>query len=484
MSSDPEVGPTASDPEVGPWASDPDVGPSASDPDVGPSASAKTRLSGWGRTSPTVATLHRTAPDEIAALVKAAGSRGLIARGLGRSYGDAAQNAGGDVVELVHTADHLDLDRSTGCVSLSAGVSLDALMRALVPQGYFVPVTPGTRQVTVGGAIAADIHGKNHHVDGSFGHHVRWLELIDGTGTPRRLDPASTPAEFWGTVGGMGLTGVVTRAAVELRQVESSWMRVETERIPRLEALLEAMADDEAHTYSVAWVDLLAKGRSVGRSVLTRGEHADPSDVPRRQAGDPLAFAPRERLSAPAMPSGVAVNPMTIRAFNELWYRRAPRRRRTTIDPIESFFHPLDAVADWSRLYGRRGLVQYQFVVPTDADEALVRAVRLIVAAGHPSFLAVLKRFGPGNPGPLSFPIGGWTLALDVPATPSLAPLFDRLDALVADAGGRVYLAKDARARAHVVARMYPRLDEFREVRRRLDPNAVFRSDLSRRLGL
>jgi decaprenylphospho-beta-D-ribofuranose 2-oxidase len=447
-------------------------------------SSERRHLSGWGRTAPTVATLHRAASDEIAALVKSAGPRGLIARGFGRSYGDAAQNAGGDVVELGHTPDHLVLDRAADLVSVSAGVSLDALMRALLPHGYFVPVSPGTRQVTIGGAIAADIHGKNHHVDGSFGRHLRWLDLIDGTGTPRRLDPVSNPQEFWATAGGMGLTGVVTRAAVELRRVESSWMRVDTERIPRLEALLEAMADDDAHTYSVAWIDLLATGQSLGRSVLTRGEHADASDVPRRHATDPLAFAPRELLSAPPAPSGVAVNPMTMRAFNELWYRRAPRSRRTTIESIARFFHPLDAVGHWNALYGRRGLVQYQFVVPTDSDGALVQAVRLIAAAGQASFLAVLKRFGPGNPGPLSFPISGWTLALDLPATPSLAPLFDRLDALVADAGGRVYLAKDSRARADVVARMYPRLDEFRAIRGQLDPNNVFQSDLSRRLAL
>jgi decaprenylphospho-beta-D-ribofuranose 2-oxidase len=446
-------------------------------------SSERVAVAGWGRTAPTVATRHQPELDEIASLVKAAGDRGLIARGLGRSYGDAAQNAGGGVVELPRGPDLL-LDTSSDTVTVSAGVSLDALIRGLLPRGYFVPVSPGTRQVTVGGAIAADIHGKNHHVDGSFGQHVRWLDLVDGTGTPRRLDPASTPDEFWATTGGMGLTGVVVRACLGLRCVESSWMRVETERIGRLDELMAAMADDDAHTYSVAWIDLLATGRSLGRSVLTRGEHAAAAELRGRHRADVAAFRPRRALRAPTLPSGLAVNPVTVRAFNAAWYRRAPRRRRSSTESIASFFHPLDGVSDWNRLYGSRGLVQYQFAVPSGAEQSLSEAVQLIAAAGHASFLAVLKRFGPAAPGLLSFPIEGWTLALDLPATPTLAPLLDRLDVLVGDAAGRVYLAKDARARPAAIACMYPRLDEFRAVRRRLDPNGVFASDLSRRLDL
>jgi decaprenylphospho-beta-D-ribofuranose 2-oxidase len=476
----------SSEPDVGATASAPDVAPPASVHDVAPPASVRRQLSGWGHTAPTVATHHLAAPDEIATLVKSAGPRGLIARGLGRSYGDAAQNAGGEVVEFAHGADHLVLDRASNSASVAAGVSLDALMRALLPHGYFVPVSPGTRQVTVGGAIAADIHGKNHHVDGSFGRHVRWLELIDGTGAARRLDPVSTPDEFWATTGGMGLTGVITHAGIDLRPVESAWMRVETQRVRGLDELLDVMgdrSDDDGHTYSVAWIDLLATGRSMGRSVLTRGEHANVSDLPARHRADRLAFAPRRLLSAPALPSGIAVNPLTMRAFNEAWYRRAPRRRRT-LEPVAGFFHPLDAVDGWNRLYGRRGLLQYQFVVPTGAERVLAEAVAVVAETRQASFLAVLKRFGPGSAAPLSFPIAGWTLALDLPASPSLGGLLDRLDALVADAGGRIYLAKDSRARPDTIARMYPRLEAFRAIRRRLDPDGVFQSDLSRRLAL
>jgi decaprenylphospho-beta-D-ribofuranose 2-oxidase len=442
-------------------------------------------LTGWGGTAPTVAEHEFVDPAALAGIVKGVGRRGLVARGLGRSYGDAAQNAGGLVVEFPHTIDELRLDRDSGSVTVSAGVSLDALMRELLPHGYFVPVTPGTRFVTVGGAIAADIHGKNHHVDGSFGSHVRWLELIDGTGSLRHLDPETTPAEFWATVGGMGLTGIITRASLGLRSVETAWMSVDTQRVPNLDELMTRMAaDDDRHTYSVAWIDLLTSGRAMGRSVLTRGEHARRDDLPRRLRGRALEFAPGVRLSAPPMVPGRPVNPVTIRAFNEFWYRKAPRARSGQITSISGFFHPLDGVSGWNHLYGRRGFVQYQFVVPLAAHDVVRQAVRAISASGHASFLAVLKRFGDADPAPLSFPLRGWTLALDLPVADGLGTLLDDLDRVVLSAGGRLYLAKDARARPDDIAAMYPRSGDFLEVRRRLDPEGSFCSDLSRRLGL
>jgi decaprenylphospho-beta-D-ribofuranose 2-oxidase len=442
-------------------------------------------LSGWGRTAATSADVRSVDATTVADAIKSAGPRGVVARGLGRSYGDAAQNAGGLVVEFGHTVDEIRLDRDAGAVTVSAGVSLDTLMRELLPHGWFVPVTPGTRHVTVGGAIAADIHGKNHHVDGSFGQHVRWLELVDGTGSLRRLDPVDTPDDFWATLGGMGLTGVVTRASVALRPVATSWMRIDTERAGNLDALLAVMAGtDDSYTYSVAWVDLLATGRSMGRSVLTRGEHATTAELPARVQLDPLSFAPRERLTAPPWMPSAAMNPWSVRAFNEAWYRRAPAVRRDEIVPLAGFFHPLDSVRGWNRMYGSRGFVQYQLVVPEGAEAALREAVGRISSAGHASFLAVLKRFGEGDPAPLSFPLRGWTLALDLPVRTGLADLLDALDRIVLDAGGRLYLAKDSRARRADVATMYPRLAEFEAARDRLDPERVFRSDLSRRLGL
>jgi decaprenylphospho-beta-D-ribofuranose 2-oxidase len=299
------------------------------------------------------------------------------------------------------------------------------------------------------------------------------------------LTPEEGPELFWATVGGMGLTGVVTTATLRLKRVESAFIRVDTERVANLADLVATMrTSDEGHTYSVAWIDLLARGGATGRAVLTRGEHARVDELPDPARSTALEFDPSQRLRAPKWVPSRLMNHWSVKAFNEAWFRRAPGQRQGEIVPLASFFHPLDGVADWNRLYGRRGLVQYQFLVPPDADEALAEAVRQIAEAGFASFLAVLKRFGPGNPGLLSFPGEGWTLALDLPAEPSLGPLLDRLDALVLEAGGRLYLAKDARAQPATVRRMYPRLDEFREVRRRIDPRGVFSSDLARRLAL
>ena len=283
----------------------------------------------------------------------------------------------------------------------------------------------------------------------------------------------------------MGLTGIITRASLRLRPIESAWMRVDTQRVANLDELLAQMAeDDDNYTYSVAWIDLLATGSAMGRSVLTRGEHASYDEAPRRHRHQPLAFAPRTPLAAPPIVVGKPINALTIRAFNELWYRKAPRHRERQITSLAGFFHPLDGVSGWNKLYGSAGFVQYQFVVPMDADDVVREAVGRISAAGFASFLAVLKRFGDADPAPLSFALRGWTLALDLPVSPGLGSLLDELDALVVAAGGRVYLAKDSRVRPVDLAAMYPRLEEFREVRRILDPSGVFCSDLARRLGL
>jgi decaprenylphospho-beta-D-ribofuranose 2-oxidase len=448
--------------------------------------SERVLLTGWGRTAPSSATVTHLVSDPaaVAEAVRRTSDRGLLARGMGRSYGDAAQNAGGDVLVL-DEAERLEIDPERRTAQVDAGVSLDSMIRELLPQGLFVPVTPGTRYVTVGGAIAADIHGKNHHVEGTFGRHVVEMTLVTADGQTRVLTPEGTPDLFWATVGGMGLTGVITSATLRLKPVETSYIRVDTDRTSNLDELVDLMRrTDQGYTYSVAWIDLLARGRSLGRAVLTRGEHATLEELPARARRHPLAFRAEPRLRAPAWFPGHVMNHWTVKAFNEVWFRKAPEVRRDELTHLSGFFHPLDGVADWNRLYGRRGLVQYQFVVPDDAEEALTEAVRMISDAGQASFLAVLKRFGPANPGMLSFPREGWTLALDLPADPELAPLLGRLDALVLEAGGRIYLAKDARARPETLRRMYPRVEEFREVRREVDPRGLFTSDLARRLAL
>ncbi len=445
------------------------------------------RLTGWGRTAPTTASVVPvTSYDDAVAAVTGAGPRGVLARGLGRAYGDAAQNAGGTVLDLTRLARVHAVDADAATVRCDAGASLDTLMRTLLPFGLWLPVVPGTRQVTVGGAIAADVHGKNHHVEGSFGSHLVSLDLLTADGFVWTLGPdGPDPDLFWATVGGMGLTGVVLGATIRCKRVDSAYFLVDTERTEDLSGLMDRLAeDDDKYTYSVAWFDSVATGKQLGRAVLTRGWSASYDDLPPKLRRDPLRFdAPQLPAVPDVFPSGL-LNRITAWAFNEVWYRKAPRQRYGEVQNITTFFHPLDVVADWNRVYGRRGFCQYQFVVPFGAEDAFVTAVHRIAGSGLVSCLNVLKRFGPGNASPLSFPAPGWTLAVDIPVGPGLDALFRSLDDLVLSAGGRVYLAKDARLDAETLRRMYPRLDDFLAVRRRADPAAVFGSDLSRRLSL
>jgi decaprenylphospho-beta-D-ribofuranose 2-oxidase len=446
-----------------------------------------TTVTGWGRTAPTAARLIRPRTyEEAAAAVRRCGARGGIPRGLGRAYGDAAQNAGGAVLDMTGLDRVHAVDADSGTVLCDAGVSLHRLMEVLLPLGWFVPVTPGTRYVTVGGAIGADIHGKNHHVSGSFSRHVTALELLTADGRIRTVS-RGTPL-FDATAGGMGLTGAILTATIRLQPVETSLMVVDTERASDLDDLMARLtATDHRYRYSVAWIDLLARGAATGRAVLTRGDHAPLEALPSgtRARRDPLAFRPFRLPAAPAcVPEGL-LSRTTVGLFNELWYRKAPRARTGCLQKISAFFHPLDGVPHWNRIYGRGGFVQYQFVVGYGREDALRRIVRRISRRRCPSFLAVLKRFGQADPGWLSFPVPGWTLALDIPAgLPGLGAFLDELDEEVAAAGGRVYLAKDSRLRPELLAVMYPRLDDFRALRAELDPRGVFASDLSRRLNL
>ena len=427
-------------------------------------------------------------PAEVEVTIKGVGDRGALVRGLGRSYGDAAQSGGGLVLRLASNLGSVVIDPSRSTAVVGAGVSIDELLGLIVPRGYFVPVTPGTRFVTIGGAIASDIHGKNHHVDGSIGSHIEALTIVLADASRVVTSPGQLPDLFWATIGGMGLTGVIIDATIRLLPIETSRMSVETIRIPDLDSLLTAMssADDDLARYSVAWIDPLAQGASIGRSVLTRGDHATLAQLDAKAAASPMAYGPRQLASIPPLvpPMGV-INHATVAAFNELWFRKAPKHRVDELQSIAAFFHPLDGVGAWNRVYGRRGMLQYQFVVPFGEEDAMRTIVERLSASGAASFLAVLKRFGASNDAPLSFPAPGWTLAVDIPAgSHGLGDLLHSLDRVVLDAGGRHYFAKDSHTTPEAIQRGYARLDEWKQIRHRYDPTGLWQSDLSRRLGL
>jgi decaprenylphospho-beta-D-ribofuranose 2-oxidase len=456
-----------------------------------PEAQPMVPLHGWGRAASTSS--HLTQIESIAGAVSALRSasqsgRGVVARGLGRSYGDAAQNAGGVALDLTKLNKVLAVDAESEppTVQVQAGVSLDALMKALLPFQLWVPVLPGTRQVTVGGAIAADVHGKNHHTQGSFGNHVASLDLLCADGEVRTLSPdGDTAPLFWATVGGMGLTGVVLGATLELQRVESAYFLVDTDRCTDLDDLMSKMsARDDAYTYSVAWFDAVTRGKHLGRGVLTRGNKARLQDLTPKLRRDPLQFVAPSLGTIPEIFPNRMVNKATAKAFSTGWYYKAPAHRVGELQNITEFFHPLDIVAEWNRIYGPHGFLQYQFVVPFGEEETFRRCLERIVASGHVSCLNVLKRFGEGNPAPLSFPMPGWTLTVDLPIEEGLDSLCNTLDELVVAAGGRVYLAKDSRLSAQTFRAMYPRLEEFLQIRRKVDPEGLFNSDLARRLQL
>ncbi|MCX5102850.1 MULTISPECIES: FAD-binding protein [unclassified Streptomyces] len=442
-------------------------------------------LTGWGRTAPTTAVRFRPRSyEEAAATVRGCGPRGSIARGLGRAHGDAAQNAGGSVLDMTALNRIRTVDAAAGLVVCDAGVSLHRLTEVLLPLGWFVPVTPTTRYVTVGGAVGADIHGHNQHISGSFSRHVQELELLSAEGEIRTVRPGT--ALFDATAGGLGLTGVILSATLRCHRVTSSWMSVDTERAVDLDDLLERLgAGDHRYRYSAAWIDLRASGRATGRSVLTRGEHVPRYALPARARRTPLSFRPGPLPAAPTLVPEALLGGAPAALLNEVRYRGAPRYRIGELQRLAAFFHPLDGLPHRNRIHGRAGSVRYQFAVGHGREETLRRTVHRISRRRWPATNAVLKRFGAGDPGWLSFPVPGWTLALDLPAAlPGLAGFLDSLDEEVAAAGGRVCLAKDSRLRPELLAAMYPRLADFRSLRAELDPAGAFRSDLSRRLSL
>jgi len=453
------------------------------------------RVFGWGRSlSSESDVIHVSSTDEVAQLLGRSYPRGITPRGLGRSYGDAAINSGGTVVKLEEgfcseqPRQLIEIDSDKGCARIGAGVSIEQMLRAFVPAGFFVPVTPGTRFVTLGGAIAADIHGKNHHRDGTFGQHVHSMTVLLSSGDIVDLDRTTNPDWFWATVGGMGLTGVVLDATIDLIPIATPQIEVTTTRCAHIDELFSLMSNEESdnrYRYSVAWVDMLAKKNAFGRGVLTRGDHSLVADEKSDTSDKRTAYDPKTRVAIPRVfPNGV-LNTATIRAFNELWFRKAPKDSTTALESITSFFHPLDGVRNWNYMYGSRGFLQYQCVVPIDSAPVITEIIAMMQKARLPTFLAVLKRMGKENPGMLSFPMEGWTLAVDIAVgSERIESALRDIDEVVIAAGGRHYLAKDAHMARSVLHRGYPRIKEWQVIQRQMDPAGLWTSDLARRLQL
>ena len=450
-----------------------------------PEPSVTQTLSGWGRFAPQACHVYRPEqPRLVEAILNRGGQQHYIARGLGRSYGDASVNEGGGVIDFTRLNRMMHFDAATSILECEAGVSLAEVLDAFVPRGYFLPVTPGTKYVTVGGAIANDVHGKNHHRDGTFGQSVIDLGLYTPRGELYLCSPEHHPDLFWATVGGIGLTGVILTARFRLQRIETAHILVDYYKARNLDDALATMeASDKDYQYSVAWVDCLARGGSLGRAILMRGNHASKSQLPARFAANPLTIRRNRQKNVPVNFPGFVLNPLNIRLFNAMYYGIHKTVDGQLVD-YDRFFYPLDGLLNWNRMYGRRGFVQYQATLPPESAGGLVKLLERLSATGRASFLGVLKCFGEKNPGLLSHPVKGYTLTLDIPNRSGLAAFLKELDAITLDYGGRLYFAKDAAASQEAIAAMYPGLRRFCEIKGWVDPDNRLSSSMSRRLGI
>ncbi|AZA10459.1 FAD-binding oxidoreductase [Corynebacterium gerontici] len=462
------------------------------------------KLTGWGRTAPTTAEVLAT--DDVEKLQEAVRrvaeqndgkpahlKRGVIARGMGRSYGDPAQNAGGLVVDMQPLNKIHSIDPDSALVDVDGGVTLDQLMKAALPYGLWVPVLPGTRQVTIGGAIGPDIHGKNHHSAGSFGDHVVSMELLVADGRVLHLEPEGSADDpdgslFWATVGGMGLTGIILRATIRMTKTETAYFIADGDLTGSLDETIEFHSDGSEHnyTYSSAWFDAISPEPKLGRAAISRGSLATLAQLEElnpKLAKDPLKFNAPQLVTVPDIFPSFTMNKLSMIAIGELWWLKSGTYRNQ-VQNLTQFYQPLDLIGEWNRGYGKRGFLQYQFVVPREAVEPFKDIVRDIQRSGHYSALNVFKLFGEGNKAPLSYPMPGWNVCVDFPIKPGLGDFLDDLDKRVMEFGGRLYLAKESRTSAENFHKMYPEMQSWLETRRKIDPTGVFASDMSRRLEL
>ena len=477
-----------------------------------------TAISGWGRYPLQSCELER--PERYADLRPTTDT--LIARGQGRSYGDASLNENGRVILTERINRMLELDTKLGILRAEAGVTLAEILPVIVKQGWFLPVTPGTKFVSLGGCVAADVHGKNHHHEGGFAEYVLGIELILADGTRKTCSVTENEDIFWATVGGMGLTGIIGEVTLQLIPIQTSQMMVSHHAADNLGQLFQLLQDPALDDrYSVAWIDCLATGDQLGRGIAMFGHHAsaaelgascslkaNPSQPPLDRGGadlalplsrgswrgfasnklseSPLQTKTRRTRSLPFDFPAWVLNPLTIGAFNKLYYYKESRKLTPFLADYDSYFYPLDAIGKWNRMYGKRGFVQYQCVVPDlTALEGITALLKELSGSRRASFLAVLKRLGAKGKGMLSFPMAGYTLALDLPIRDKgLFSLLDKLDKIVLQHGGRVYLAKDARLSAESFQAMYPRHEEWLKIKTEIDPQHRFSSSMSRRLNI
>ncbi|KMW59531.1 L-fuco-beta-pyranose dehydrogenase [Candidatus Rhodobacter oscarellae] len=424
---------------------------------------------GWGRVLKAEGQLAR--PEKRAGLTALLAEKQVPAIGNCRSYGDACLNSGGKAVDMTRLDRFLGFDETTGVLSVEAGITIGEVARVMAPKGWLPAVMPGTGFATVGGAIANDVHGKNHHGAGTFGQHVAGFTLVNHQGTAY-VTPDSDPDLFRATMGGLGQTGVIISADLQLARAKGDIVTVTERRAEDLDAFLALFEASDA-TYSVGWIDAKAQGDDLGRGILEEAE-----------TGAGLIPAPKPSKSVPMDAPSFALSSPVVKLFNAAYYRRVPARGRSVVKPIEEFFFPLDRIHDWNRLYGKRGFHQFQCVVPTGETEALREMLGRISDMGIASPLAVLKRLGAGRAGHMSFPMEGYTLAVDFPNKEGAARLIKQLEDITAEAGGRIYLAKDSLSSRQRVRAMYPEFQAWAAQIAKADPEGDFATDLVRRLGL
>lgn len=440
----------------------------------------KKKIANWGN-YPVMETEEKSFSftQELTAALKE--TEKIIARGNGRCYGDASLAE--QTISTLKYDKILSFDQDNGIFECQSGLMLDQILEVIVPKGWFLPVTPGTKFITVGGAVASDVHGKNHHVDGSFSAHVLEMDVLLASAETITCSAHMNSDLFWATCGGMGLTGIITRVKFDLKKIETSYIKQKQVKAKNLEEVIELFEKYRNYTYSVAWIDCLKKGENFGRSILMLGEHARIEDLDENKKKDPLKLPGKKQISFPFTLPSFVLNQFTVKAFNFLFYAKNTRKEINNIVSYEPFFYPLDAVLHWNRGYGKKGFVQYQFVLPLSGKQGLVEILKRISDQGLGSFLAVLKVFGKQDD-LISFPTEGYTLALDFPVRDGLFDFLDELDKIVLKYGGRIYLSKDARMKPEIFWKSYPNATKFLDIVRRYNPAFRFNSLQALRLNI